>query len=405
MTTLEENETFTRVGPGTPAGNLLRRYWHPVATAGELTEEKPIKQVKLLGEELVVFRLRPRHGESQIRYGLIALQCRHRRASMAYGRVDDEGIRCPYHGWKYDVRGRCVEQPAEPPDSTFKSRIHQPAYPVQRLAGLLFAYMGPEPAPLLPRWDVLVREDGKRRVVIESVMDCNWVQPMENSVDPAHFHWLHGSLSAPGALGPRYLGKYQEQHQFIAFEYGILKRRITPGKNPADPPMVDEHPMIFPTILRLDLDVRDANQKVQAIQHIIQLRVPIDDTHTKVYRIDFTPSATDRSPPDEEPSYEYCALKNAAGEYNMEIVTAQDSMAWETQGAITDRTQEHLATSDRGVVMFRRMLKEQIEIVRNGGDPMGVVRDPAKNKIIELDSINERIGLYRSSEGTNELNT
>jgi len=135
-----ENEMLTRVGAGTPAGELLRRYWHPVAMAGELTQEKPIKPVKLLGEKLVVFRLALGAGETQPRYGLVAEQCRHRLASLAYGRVDHEGIRCPYHGWKYSLDGRCLETPPEPSDSQHYREIRQPAYPVQKLAGLLFAY-------------------------------------------------------------------------------------------------------------------------------------------------------------------------------------------------------------------------------------------------------------------------
>jgi len=390
-----ENEILTRVGPGTPAGELLRRYWHPVAVAGELTEEKPIKAVTLLGEKLVVFRLALAPGESQPRYGLVAERCRHRLASLAYGRVDHEGIRCPYHGWKYDLGGRCLETPPEPSDSKYYREIRQPAYPVQKLAGLLFAYMGPEPVPLLPRWDALAREDGERWVIIESVIDCNWLQPMENSVDPSHLYWLHGYAFKSGHL-PAHMAQYQEKHEFIRFEYGIMKRRITPGKQPSDPPMVDEHPLIFPTMLRhVSNEVRGTREAVY--RHNIQIRVPLDDTHTQVYRINFIPSSTERSPADQDPPYEYRPLKSPEGEYYMDIVSAQDSMAWETQGPITDRTQEHLGAADRGIVIFRRLLREQIDIVGKGGEPMGVVRDPDKNRIIHFDVINERIGLYRST--------
>ena len=389
MTTQAENEALTRVGPGSPAGELLRRYWHPVAVAGELTDEKPIKAVRLLGEKLVVFRLPRGAGDAAQRYGLVAEQCRHRLASMAYGQVDAEGIRCPYHGWKYDLAGQCVDQPAEPPDSTYKSRIRQPAYPVRKLGGLLFAYLGPEPAPLLPRWDVLAREDGRRWIVIDSVIDCNWLQPMENSVDPAHFYFLHGSLSRPEVLGPRRMAKYDEKHEVTRFEYGIMKRRITPGRNLGDPPMIDEHPLLFPTTLRLDIDVRGSHE----VRHVLQIRVPIDDTHTQHYSINFIPSVTETSPADQDPPHERCALKNAEGEYNMDLVLAQDSMAWETQGDITDRTQEHLATSDRGVVMLRRLLKEQIDIVQAGGDPMGVLRGAENDGILDFHTRQDRIGL------------
>jgi 5,5'-dehydrodivanillate O-demethylase len=387
-----ENESLTRVGRGTPAGELLRRYWHPVALAADLTEEKPIKAVTLLGEKLVVFRLPLAAGETAPRYGLVAEQCRHRLASLAYGRVDHEGIRCPYHGWKYDLCGKVLEMPAEPPDSGYYQKIRQPAYPVQKLAGLLFAYLGPQPAPLLPRWDVLVREDGKRWITVESVIDCNWLQPMENSVDPSHLYWLHGETAYLG----REMRGYQEKHEFIPFEYGIIKRRVTPGKTPADPPKVDEHPLVFPTILRhVSQAVRGKSDG--SCRHNMQIRVPRDDTHTQVYRVNFIPGPTERSPEGVDPPHEYRPLKSPEGEYYMDIVSAQDSMAWETQGPITDRTQEHLGAGDRGIVMLRRLVREQIEIVKNGGDPLGVIRDPSKNKLIEFDVVNEMIGLFRKT--------
>ncbi|MFM9971910.1 MAG: Rieske 2Fe-2S domain-containing protein [Burkholderiales bacterium] len=392
MTTQSENETLTRVGPGSPAGELLRRYWHPVAAAGDLTDEKPIKAIKLLGEKLVVFRLPAVAQDSGPRYGLVAEQCRHRLASMAYGSVDDKGISCPYHGWKYDVSGQCIEQPAEPPESTYKTRIRQPAYPVQKLGGLLFAYLGPLPAPVLPRWDVLAREDGRRWIVIDSVIECNWLQPMENSVDPAHFYFLHGSLSKPEVLGPRRMAKYDEKHEFNRFEYGIMKLRVRPGKNPGDPPLRDEHPLIFPTTLRLDIDVRGSHE----VRNVLQIRVPIDDTRTQHYSINFIPSTTVTSPQQVDPPHEYCALKNAAGEYNMDLVLAQDSMAWETQGEITDRTQEHLASSDRGIVMLRKLIREQIEIVQAGGEPMGVLRGPEYDRIIRFDTTQDQLGVKPS---------
>ena len=155
----KENDRLTRVGPGTPAGELLRRYWHPIAVAAELNGN-PIKRVRILGEDLVLYR-----GEEG-RYGLVEEKCSHRGASLAYGAIEGSNIRCRYHGWLYSPEGRCVEQPAEPPNSTYKDRVKHPAYPVQKLAGLLYAYMGPKPAPLLPRYDVLVRSDGEHRVVV-----------------------------------------------------------------------------------------------------------------------------------------------------------------------------------------------------------------------------------------------
>jgi 5,5'-dehydrodivanillate O-demethylase oxygenase subunit len=392
-----ENELLTQIGPGTPAGALMRRYWHPVSVAGELTEEQPTKRVRILGEDLVVFRLPLAPGETQVRYGLVAEQCQHRKASLFFGKVDCEGIRCPYHGWKYDLQGNCLETPPEPPDWAYKNEIHQTAYPVQKLAGLLFAYMGPAPAPELPRWDVLVREDGKRWITIESLLECNWLQPMENSVDPSHLYWLHGDTAQIGEG----LGQYNEKHEFMPFEYGIYKRRIYPGKTPADPPIVDEHPLIFPTILRHVTPAPGGRKN--GYRHAMQMRVPVDDTHTQVFRINFIPSATERSPVDQDAPYEYRANKDEHGEYRLHIVGAQDAMAWETQGPIVDRTKEHLGHADLGIVMLRRLLKEQIEIVQQGGEPMGVIRDPAKNKMIHISVMNEMIGLSRTVAPSEDL--
>ncbi|HEY6199695.1 MAG TPA: Rieske 2Fe-2S domain-containing protein [Candidatus Binatia bacterium] len=382
MLSREENDYLTRVGRGMPAGELLRRYWHPVAVAGELTDEQPIKAVRILGENLVVFR------DTVGKYGLIAERCPHRSASLAYGRVDAEGIRCAYHGWKFDHNGRCLQQPAEPDDSTYKDRVRQPAYPVEKLAGLLWAYLGPEPAPLLPRWDVLVREDGKRWTVIESMIDCNWLQPMENSVDPSHLYWLHGDSAH--LMG--HVPDYGETHDFIRFEYGIWKHRTTPGKKPGDPPQRDEHPLLFPCTLR-----HVARYK-GGFRHNLQIRVPVDDTHTRVFRVSFVPSETDRSPEEVDPPFQYSQLKGPDGRFDLSTVPAQDAMAWETQGGIADRSLENLGVGDKGVIFLRKLLKEQIDLVKNGGEPMGMIRDPQKNKIVELDVINERIGLFRSTD-------
>ena len=381
MLTREENELLTRIGRGTPCGELLRRYWHPVAAVGELTEQTPIRPVKILDEELVVFR------DKQGKYGLVGEHCPHRLASLAYGRVDDEGIRCPYHGWKFDRTGKCLEQPAEPAGSTFKDRIKHVAYPVEPLGGLIFAYLGPEPRPLLPRWDVLVWENGRRWILKDSIIDCNWLQPMENSVDPAHLFWLHGDTAH---LGPR-VKKYAEQHEFIPFEFGINKRRTSLPVGTGEAPMVDEHPLLFPTILRHVASTDDG----KGHRHNLQIRVPVDDTHTQVFRVNFVPSDVVRSPAEVQVPFRYSQLKNGPREYNMRMVSAQDSMAWETQGAVTDRTQERLGVGDEGIILFRKMLKEQIENVQRGFEPIGMVRDPEKNQIIELHVINERIGLYR----------
>jgi 5,5'-dehydrodivanillate O-demethylase len=312
--------------------------------------------------------------------------CPHRLASLAYGRVEEEGIRCPYHGWRFDRRGSCLEQPAEPPGSTFKDRIKHIAYPVQYLGGLIYAYLGPAPAPLLPRWDVLVWEHGKRWIVKESIIECNWLQPMENSVDPSHLFWLHGDTAH---LAPR-VKKYAEKHEFILFEFGIKKRRTTLTLATAGKPEIDEHPLLFPTVLRHVASYEEGNGQ----RHNLQIRVPVDDHHTQVFRVNFVPSDKERSPADAPVPFRFNALKTGPRQYKMNMVSAQDSMAWETQGMLTDRSQEHLGVGDEGIIALRKLLREQIDRVRQGLDPLGVIRDPAQNELIDLGVINERIGLF-----------
>lgn len=380
MLTREENETLTRVGRGTPAGELLRRYWQAVAAAGELTEEKPIKAVKILGEELVLYR------DKAGRYGLVGEHCPHRLASLAFGRVDEEGIRCRYHGWKFDAEGRCLEQPAEPAERAFKDKIKHLAYPVEKLGGLLFAYLGPQPAPLLPRWDVLAWEEGKRWIEVHEVLRCNWLQPMENSVDPSHLYWLHGDTAHLAQT----VDRYEEEHEFIPFEFGIMKRRSTPGKKSGGGRQIDQHPLVFPNTLRHVFRTLKTDNKVR---HNVQIRVPVDDAHTQVYVVYFEPNDTDHSPASGDAPWEFFALRDERGQYRLEHVLVQDAMAWETQGAVTDRTLEHLGVGDEGLIVFRKLLKEQIERVQQGKDPLGIIRSPEQNRIVEFNVINERIGL------------
>jgi 5,5'-dehydrodivanillate O-demethylase oxygenase subunit len=414
MLTQAENESLTRVGRGTPAGELLRRYWHVAAAASELTEDAPVKPVRLLGEDLVLFRMPPGDGESQPSYGLVEERCPHRQASFKYGIVDCEGIRCIYHGWKFSADGTCLEQPPEGSKSTFKDRVRHRAYPVRKLAGLLFAYLGPDPVPLVPRWDVLVREDGRRFGVIESVIDCNWLQAMENSVDPSHLYWLHGSLGSRNlpigkerfaALGLQ--SEYDETNEFFQVEYGIMKRRTTPSPTPGAPPEVEQHPLVFPTYLRLvpslaslrTLSVAQTlseEEKKLRYVHDMDFRTPVDDTHTMEYRVCFLPSKN-RMSADEDPPFESCPFKDERGNYRLDIIPAQDSLAWESQGPLTDRTREHLGAADQGLIMLRKLIREQIEVVQQARDPIGVIRDPAKNVLIDLDVVHEPLGLYRST--------
>ena len=360
MLTAEENAYLTRVGPGTPAGELLRRYWHPVAIAADLTQESPTKFVRILGEDLVLF-VTP-EGDA----GLLNDRCAHRGASLSYGRVEARGIACAYHGWLYDTKGNCLETPAEPAGSSFCLTVKQKAYPVQKLAGLYWAYLGPQPAPMIPKYDVWARTDGWHWLRALPQLDCNWLQAMENSVDTAHLHVLHQELVTDGfTVESTTRGTIDNlvKYEMEEFEHGILKRRyFRDGK-------VEEHPLLFPTILR------QANRT--------QIRAPIDDTHTWIVYVHFVPDTADARPnKDEVPVHYRKPFKNPLGarhpftKFRMDEVDAQDFMAWETQGPILDRTRERLAGSDRGVVMYREMLKREIEKVQRGLEPMNVFRDP-----------------------------
>lgn len=361
MLTHEENETLTRVGPGTPAGELLRRYWMPVALIGDINEETPTKLVRMLGEDLVLFR------DKSGRIGLIGDRCPHRGASMCYGRVEARGIACPYHGWLFDTQGNCLETPAEPAESKFHLKIKHKAYPVEKFIGLFWTYMGPLPAPAIPKYDLWVRQDGKRRIVIQPQLDCNWFQAMENSVDPSHLQILHQTSIAGDRIiadTTRGLTDDVESFDFYEFPFGIMKKRAY--KNGA----IDEHPLLFPNILRQS--------------NATQIRVPMDDTHTRIFFIRFDPSLTGEIVEQSEilPVEYVRSYKNPPDaihpftHFRMDEVQAQDHMAWETQGPISDRTDERLGTADRGIVMLREMMLREIEKVRRGLDPLGVLRDP-----------------------------
>ena len=258
MLTAEENEMLTRVGPGTPAGELLRRYWHPVAIAADLTPDSPTKFVRILSEDLVLFQTTK--GE----VGLLHDRCSHRGASLSYGRVEERGIACAYHGWLYDTKGNCLETPAEPAESNFCRTVKHKAYPVQKLAGLYWAYLGPEPAPVIPKYDVWARTDGWHWLRALPQLDCNWLQAMENSVDTAHLHILHQELVTDGfkvesttrgtidnlekVRGRRICSRYSQAARFQGWESGgasaVISDRLAASQSHADSRAHRRHPYL-----------------------------------------------------------------------------------------------------------------------------------------------------------------
>jgi 5,5'-dehydrodivanillate O-demethylase len=376
MLTREENERLTRVGAGTPAGELLRRYWYPVAAASELARH-PTKYVKLLGEELVLFR------DEQGRLGLIGAYCPHRRANLAYGIPEADGIRCCYHGWKFDRAGRCVEQPFEEtvkPGNNFKDKIQLPAYAAEELGGLIFAYIGPKPVPLLPRWDLLVEENSWREIG-HTVTACNWLQTAENILDPVHVEWLHGVFRSYAAemSGKGERGRKRIRHLKISFDlanYGIIKRRILEGETEESDDWKIGHWLIFPS--------------TQKGPDMLRFRVPVDDGHTAQWYCSVHPvDQGDSQKPEEIPLYEMPSpVLDEHGQPQMDQLNSdvdpQDNAIFVSQQPVYDRTQELLGESDRGIVMYRHLLDHQIKLVQEGKNPMNVFRDPSANVCLEL---------------------
>jgi 5,5'-dehydrodivanillate O-demethylase len=363
-------------------GGLLRRYWFPVAVSSELPAGS-VRPVGLLGEDLVVFR--SPSGE----LGLLQEHCPHRGASLRHGCVERDGIRCPYHGWKFSPTGDCLEMPAERGTAALR-RVAAAAYRVEELGGLVFGYLGPEPAPLLPRYDLFVWE-GVLRDIGRARIPCNWLQIMENSVDPTHLEWLHGyhlaaQRRARGLPEPKHYRKRQLKIGFDRFRYGIVKRRVVEGGSEADDDWKIGHPLVFPVTLRVGSDP----------QHRFQIRVPVDDTHTEHYWYScYRPLDAKPVLQREIPVYEV-PWRDERGDFIVDYVDGQDIMTWVTQGAIADRTREQLVASDRGLVMLRELLVEELARVERGEDPLGVIRDSEENRIIELPQERNK---YRDGEG------
>ena len=363
----ERNERLTRVGPGTPMGKYMRAFWQPIATSAELplSADMPVIPVKLLGERLALFR------SEDGSLGLVSERCPHRGAALSYGMVDGDGIRCPYHAWKFNKQGRCVDTPAESSASTLKDRVSVSAYPVQERRGLIWAYLGPQPAPLLPNWEFVVRDDYDQDIGITR-MPCNWLQVAENTMDPVHIEYLHmmytNYVRRRQGLSEVPIRKHTHM-EFEPFEYGIIKKRLWEGDAEDSEEWTIGHPQMFPAHAQVSYH----NGWVQ-----FQIRVPVDDTNTIIYWYNCRP-LKEGDTQSEVPAIWDNPWANEEGKYIPEQLNAQDMMVMISQGDITDHTLENLAESDRGVVLYRRTLLREIEKVERGEDPLGVVRDPAKN--------------------------
>ena len=367
MLSEKDNLTLTQVGRGTPMGELLRRYWMPVAAVAEL-DDRPVKPVRLLGEDLVLFR------DGGGAYGLVDRHCPHRRADLSYGMVEACGLRCNYHGWLWDHTGRCAEQPFEEvshPEARFKDRVRIAAYPVEAKAGLLWAYLGPLPAPLVPTWEPFTWKNGFVQVVFSEV-PCNWFQCQENSIDPVHFEWLHSrwTRALQGVDGPP--PPTHLKVGFEEFQWGFTYRRVLEGQSEQDELWTVGRCCLWPNCLFTG-------------GHF-EWRVPIDDGNTLSVGWFF-----DRVPNEQEPyaqdriPYWTSPIKDpVTGRWITSHIMNQDYVAWVGQGAVADRSREHLGESDRGVILMRRRILEEAEVVARGGEPKAVLRDPEQNHCVRL---------------------
>jgi 5,5'-dehydrodivanillate O-demethylase len=366
MLSEQQNTTLTDVGAGTRMGALLRRYWMPIAAVAEL-DDTPTKPVRLMGEDLVLYK------DKRGTYGLLDRHCAHRRADLSYGIVEECGLRCSYHGWQYDERGTCLAQPFEEiahPEARFKDRITLKAYPVEAKAGLLWAYLGPAPAPLVPTWEPFTWTNGFVQIVFAEI-PCNWLQAQENSIDPVHFEWLHGNWSRAmhgvAGRGPKHL-----KIGFDEFAYGFAYRRILEGQSEDSELWTVGRTCLWPNCLFTGAH--------------FEWRVPIDDRNmlSVGWFFDRVPNEMEPFEQDRIP-YWYGPIKDpATGRWITSHVMNQDFVAWVGQGTIADRTQEHVGESDRGVLMMRKKLLEQADVVARGGEPMGVIRDAVANRCIAL---------------------
>ena len=403
----EQNEILTRVGPNTPMGSLFRNFWFPALLSEELLgPDCPPVRVSLLGERLVAFR------DTQRRVGLLDAHCPHRRAELFFGRNEDCGLRCVYHGWKFDVDGRCVDQPSEPAGRDFKDKVRVKAYPVVERAGIVWAYMGSDVEHArLPDFDfALVSSDN--RYVSKCLMNCNYQQAVEGSIDTAHLSFLHKSLDLtdeqPDVFGVGRLIKYSNDDSSPEFfvddtTYGL---RIAARRRASDRSYywrISHWLMPFyalvPTAAGL---VCRAN-----------LFVPIDDEHCWWYRVrwhseraltpdefdDFRTGGTDFA---ELIPGTYLPKGNCANNYlidrekqrklsftGVRSAQLQDVAIQESQGPIYDRSNEHLGTSDIAIARCRRSLLNAAAAARRGIVP-AAVHSPGIYRIAAVAAIADR---------------
>ena len=412
----EQNERVTRIGPDTPCGQVLRHYWHPVALLDEFNPAldprmgiRPVKAVKLLGQDLVLFK------NAEGAFGLLDRDCPHRGADLAFGRNEGDGLRCPFHGWKFDVTGQCLETPAEPKGSVLCTRIKQRNYPVQERSGILFAWMGAEGSapPPLPELDCF-KAPGTHTFAFKGLWHCNWLQAFEVGIDPAHASFLHrffNDASLEDTYGRQFRGA-------SAGEIEGEKWPMTKVMREFDQPDISFSEMPYGFQLTT---LRPLNEKLTHVRitnalfpntfviplsetmTITQMHVPVDDTRTYWYAVftsfadpvnkdamrnqrleavtlpDYIPKSGRHNQWGFNPEEQMTRTFLGMGEDDINV---HDQWACESMGAIQNRTREHLGTSDKVIIANRRILAKAIDDVAAGKVPPGFANaDVAASRI------------------------
>jgi len=397
MLSTEENDLLTRVGPRTPMGDLIRQYWIPALMSTELhAPDGPPLRVRLLGENLIAFRT------SSGKVGLLAHACPHRGASLFYGRNEGEGIRCVYHGWKFDVNGQCVEMPTEPADSTFKHKVCARAYPCTERNGIIWTYMGPRqvPPPLPDLEPNLL--PAQQTEVWTALRACNWVQALEGDIDTAHLGLLHlGSVSpddvVPGTFDYYTVYDRTPQYKVVDTDYGTMYGAYRPAEEDTYYWRLAQFLFPFYTLIPTG---------VLGVQILVRAWVPVDDHHTMFWSIavpstrlapngrmsgkngrpfagstrgpEFLPNTTDwlgRWRLKANASNDYFIDREAQRTQSytgIDGIHLQDQTITESMGAIIDRSQEHLGTSDVMIIRTRRRLMQAARDLRGGTTPPAV---------------------------------
>jgi len=395
-----QNELMTRIGRGTPAGRLLRRYWQPVGIVDELAGARPAKAVRVCGERLVLYR-------TERGYGLMQRHCPHRGADLAYGRLEPDGLRCPFHGWKFDAAGRCVETPAEPEGSRMCEQIRTVAYPVVEKSGVLFAFLGEGAPPAFPHFDCFLAPDS-HTFAFKGYWDCNWLQALEVGIDPAHASWLHRYFEDEDPAA-----SYGRQFRGTSADSALpITRVLREYDRPEIRVERTEYGMRLQTLRRLSAaqtHVRVTNVlfpqafviPMTAEMTITQFHVPVDDTGTYWYSIftSFGAPVDKRTMREQrlktypEPDYKPVLGRENGWGYDPEEqrtktftgmgfdINIHDQYACESQGPIQDRTQENLGSSDKGIVLYRRLLLDAIRKNEAGEPPLMVIDEQRAREI------------------------